>query len=225
VDPQDSGVGDSEQTGQDFPLKRILDSKYLYTASLSTHDAFDEDDEMNDTHDETWYANQLATHAEALAGQGDVSARLSALVLTARAAELKLIQRLGPVLEQFPVTIQEHFARPSEPAVSVQDAFVDPATPVHLLDLLELASDPALSCIAPRLYRGWQDRVLARRDARRITGEAVGFSLAAAERDTLLMAVALRNRLLLTPPPLEVDETQVDEALAAVRGLLERLST
>ena len=180
---------------------------------------------MNTTRDETWYANELATHAEALAGQESVTARLSALVLAVRTVELKMIQRLAPVLDQFPVTIQEHFARPTEPSVSVQDAFVDPSATIGLLDLLEMASDQPLSCVTPRLYRGWQDRVQARRDARRITAEAIGFSLAADERDALMMAVAIRNRILLTPPPLEVDEAQVLEALTAVRVLFEKLST
>lgn len=179
---------------------------------------------MTAMHDEQQVANELATHAESLAAAESLTARLSALVLAARAVELKLTARLAPVLDQFPRTIQEHFDRPAEPAVSVQDAFTDPSAPIGLLDLLEMASDPSLSCAAPRLYRGWQDRNQARRDARRITADAVGFSLTADERDGLLMAVAIRNRAFLVPLPLEVDEIQVDEALAAVRGLLERLT-
>ena len=180
---------------------------------------------MNTTHDETWYATALAAHAETLSqGEGDASG-LAALTLAARAVELEIIAQLTPVLDQFPRTIQEHFQRPDEPAVSAQDAFVDPGTPITLLDLLEMASDQALSCVAPRLYRGWQDRNQARRDARRITAEAVGFSLTAQERDALLMAVAVRNRVFLTPPPVEVDEAQVDEALGAVEGLFGKLTT
>lgn len=180
---------------------------------------------MNAMHDEQQYANDLATHAEALAGGESVASRLSALVLAVRTVELKLTALLAPVLDQFPRTIQEHFDRPAEAAVSAQDAFLDPSTPVGLLDLLEMASDQGLSCVAPRLYRGWQDRNQARRDARRITAEAVGFSLTADERDGLLMAVAVRNRAFLTPLPLEVDEAQVDDALNAVRALFERLAT
>lgn len=179
---------------------------------------------MKAMYDEQQVADELATHAETLAGERTLTSRLSALVLAARTVELKLTARLTPVLDQFPHTIQEHFDRPAEPAVSVQDAFVDPSAPIGLLDLLELASDQGLSCVAPRLYRGWQDRNQARRDARRITAEAVGFALTADERDRLLMAVAIRNRAFLTPLPVEVDEGQVDEALGAVRGLLEKLS-
>ena len=179
---------------------------------------------MNAMLDETHFASELATHAETLA-EGDAEvAGIAALALVARAAELKLTARLTPVLDQFPRTIQEHFHRPSESAVSAQDAFMDAGTPIGLLDLLEMASEQGLSCIAPRLYRGWQDRNQARRDARRITAEAVGFSLTADERDGLLMAVAVRNRAFLTAPPFEVDEAQVDHALDAVRALLKRLS-
>ncbi len=177
---------------------------------------------MNTLHDEIGYANALAAHVETLAA-GDAASRLAALTLAVRTVELRLISRLTPVLDQFPRTIQDHFGRPAETAVSAQDAYVDPAIPVGLIDLLEMASDQALSCVAPRLYRGWQDRNQARRDARRITAEAVGFALSAQERDALLMAVAIRNRVFVTPPPVEVDEAQVDEALGAVRGLFERL--
>lgn len=179
---------------------------------------------MTAMHDEQQVANELAILAESLAAAETLTSRLSALALAVRTVELKLAARLAPVLDQFPRTIQEHFDRPAEPAVSVQDAFIDPSTPIGLLDLLEMASDPSLSCVAPRLYRGWQDRNQARRDARRITADAVGFSLTADERDGLLMAVAIRNRAFLTPLPMEVDEAQMDEALEAVRGLFEKLS-
>jgi len=153
----------------------------------------------------------------------DAVSSLAALTLRIRAVEIQLVERLLPVASQFPATIQEHLSQPESSSVGIRDAFVDPSAPIGLMDLLEMLSADNLAPIAPRLYRGWQDRVQARRDARRISTEAVGFSLTAEERDALLMAVALRNRLMRSFPPLDVEQSQVVEAIAAVTGLHDRL--
>jgi hypothetical protein len=169
-------------------------------------------------------AMRLTLAAALLSGSDDPIARGAALSLCIRAAELHVIERVRPVLSEFPATIQEHFATAASPLVSTQDAFLDTSLSFGLLDLLEMCSDQALSCITPRLYRGWQDRNQARRDARRITTEAVGFSLDAEERDGLLMALAVQNRLFAVSPPLDIDGAQIGEALAAVQRLLDRLA-
>ena len=168
-------------------------------------------------------ADQLVGASSHLAESTEPVQRVAALVLAVRAAELRVVVRLLPVADRFPATIQGHLAGAGSPVVGVQDAFVDPAGPIDLLDLLELLSERGLSCIAPRLFRGWQDRVQARREARAICAEAVGFSITAGERDALLLALALRNRLLRIPPPVELEPEAVEEALKAVTGLLERL--
>ena len=168
-------------------------------------------------------ADQLVGASTHLADVRDPVQRTAALAIAIRAAELRIVARLLPVADRFPVTIQGHLAGSASPAVSVQDAIVDPASAIDLLDLLEMLSEPGLSCVAPRLYRGWQDRVQARREARAICVEAVGFSITAGERDALLLALALRNRLLRIPPPVELEPEAVEEALKAVTGLLERL--
>ncbi len=169
-------------------------------------------------------AAELDGGIAALAALDEPAARAAALALAIRAAELHVIDRVRPALAEYPATIQEHFATAESPAISVQDAFADPGMALGFLDVLELCSDQALSCIAPRLYRGWQDRNQARRDARRLTTAAVGFALGAEERDALLAALAIRQRLLAISPPVELDGEQVDEALAAVRALLHRLA-
>jgi len=168
-------------------------------------------------------ADQLAGAFSHLEDVSEPVQRMAGLALAVRAVELRIVDRLLPVAGRFPATIQGHLAGSASPAVSVQDAIVDPASAIDLLDLLELLSEPKLSCVAPRLYRGWQDRVQARREARAICAGAVGFTITADERDALLMAVALRNRLLRVPPPVELEPEMVEEALAAVTGLLERL--
>lgn len=155
----------------------------------------------------------------------DAVGALSGLALRMRAVELLTVERLLPVATRFPATIQEHLTLPPSPSVGIQDAFVDPSEPIGLVDLLELLSADGLAPISPRLYRGWQDRVQARRDARSISTEAVGFSLTAEERDALLMAVAIRNRLMRSFPPLDVELGQIEEAIAAVERLHERLVT
>jgi hypothetical protein len=165
----------------------------------------------------------LASAAELLAVTPDAVSRSAGLCLAVRAAELKIVRALQPVVQRYPATIQGHLAGPQSAVVGVPDAFVDPGAVIHLGDLLEMLSDPDLSCVAPRLYRGWQDRNEARRDARGITAGAVGFALGAVERDALLAALAVRNRVMLLPPPVELDVGQIDDALTAVTGLLERL--
>ncbi len=166
----------------------------------------------------------LTAAADQLAGAATATARCAALSLAVRAAEVAIVQRLQPVVQRYPATIQGHLAGPTSAVVGVPDAFVDSGAVIHLDDLVELLSEPELTCVAPRLYRGWQDRNEARRDARGITAGAVGFSLNASERDGLLAALAVRNRLMLLPPPVELDEGQIDEASAAVKGLLARLT-
>ncbi len=157
------------------------------------------------------------------AEDADPLARTVALDAGMRAAALAVAARVAPRLAEYPRTIQEHFAGSPAELVSTQDALVDPAAGLTFLDVIELLSDAALSCIAPRLYRGWQDRVQARRDARRITTEATGVVLDAGQRDALLAALALRNRVYALMPPLEVDSTLLDEADRAVGELLHRL--
>ena len=168
-------------------------------------------------------ASGLIRQAEMLVGGGEPVDRLTALAVWMRAVEILIADRLQPVIHRFPATIQEHFERPDSPIVGAQDAYRDEGAGAHMLDLLELLGETTLSCISPRLYRGWQDRNQARIDARKITGEVMGFALDAGERDALLGALALRNRVFSVSPPVDVEEAQLEAAVAAVRGLVDRV--
>ena len=168
-------------------------------------------------------AAELDAGIAALTSMESTVPRAAALALAIRAVELQVVDRVWSELRSYPATIQEHFTTADNPEVSVKDAFADPGKALGFLDVLELCSDQALSCVAPRLYRGWQDRNQARRDARRRTTDAVGFSLTAEERDALLQALAIRHRLMSVVPPVDLDAGQIDEALGAVRALLARL--
>lgn len=147
-----------------------------------------------------------------------------AVCTSIRIAEIMAIDGLDPVIGQFPATIQERFSRPRHPEVDVPDAFADPAGYLDFLDILEMLSEESLTCISPRLYRGWQDRVQARRDARRITTGTLGFALSAAERDTLLQALALRNRIQLVPPPLTISMDEIRGLFPALAKLIDQLA-
>lgn len=168
-------------------------------------------------------ANGLIRQAEILADGGEPIARMTALDLWMRAVEILVADRLQPVIHRFPATIQEHFSHPDSPVVGAQDAYLDPGAGASMLDLLELLGETTLSCISRRLYRGWQDRNQARIDARKITAGQVGFALDAAEREGLLAALALRNRLFLAQPPLDLEQGQLDAAETAVQQLVARL--
>ena len=168
-------------------------------------------------------ANGLIRQAETLADGGEPVDRLTALAIWMRAVEIQVSDRLQPVIHRFPATIQGHFTRPDSPIVGAQDAYLDKGAGANMLDILELLGETTLSCISPRLYRGWQDRNQARIDARKITGEVMGFALDAGERDALLAALALRNRVFSVTPPVDVEEAQLEAAVAAVRGLVDRV--
>ncbi len=168
-------------------------------------------------------ANGLIRQAETLADGGEPVDRLTALAIWMRAVEIQVSDRLQPVIHRFPATIQGHFTRPDSPIVGAQDAYLDKGAGANMLDILELLGETTLSCISPRLYRGWQDRNQARIDARKITAEVMGFTLSAADREPLLAALALRNRVFMTPPPVDIEETQLDAAVTAVRGLVARV--
>jgi len=147
-----------------------------------------------------------------------------ALQVGIRCSELMAISALRPVASRFPATIQELFHQPGSSLVALEDAFADPQASLGFLDLLDLASGQGLTCIAPRLYRGWQDKRQARRDARRITSEQLGFALDEGERAGLLASLALRNRVFVLPPPLELGLQEAAEALEHVLALLARLA-
>ncbi len=168
-------------------------------------------------------ASGLIRQAESLADGGEPVDQLTALALWMRSVEILVSERLQPVIHRFPATIQGHFARPDTPVVGAQDAYLERGASASMLDLLELLGETTLSCISPRLYRGWQDRNQARIDARKITGEVMGFALDAGERDALLAALALRNRVFSVTPPVDVEEAQLEAAVAAVRGLVDRV--
>ena len=154
----------------------------------------------------------------------DALSAAAALSIGIRTVELFAIRRIRAVLPRFPDTIRGLFAPAGTAEPSLRDAFVTDESRLGFLDLLDLLSDTTLSTISPRLYRGWHDKTQARREARRATAEAVGFRLDSGQRDSLLTALAVYNRVFLVPPPLELTSEEAGAALATVLQLLSQLA-
>ncbi len=158
-------------------------------------------------------------------GRGQDPVALTAgLELALRAFHLLTLGRLYQVKDQFPATNQSLMSVP-EPAIDPPlDALAHPADFLAQIDLLDLLSAEDLPCVAPGLHRGWQDRTRSCQHARRITAGAVGFSIDAEEREELLGALALANRVHCIPPPVTLEAETVRQAHRPVLRLIERLA-
>jgi hypothetical protein len=147
-----------------------------------------------------------------------------ALALQIRVALLLGLERIGAVAGEFPATIQALLSIPAESIEAVRDALVEPQDYLGFLDLLDLLSEEDLGCVSPRLHKGWQDKVQSCREARRLTRGAVGFSIDAAQRESLLLALAVHRRVFCGPPPVHLGLEESRAALKAAGDLIDRLT-
>lgn len=159
----------------------------------------------------------LAVHDSGLA-------KATGLGLLFRAAQVLAVRQLTNARERYSVTQQALMAEPEASFAPKRDAMVDEADFLGCRDILDLLSDVESPCIAPRLHRGWQDRVQSCREARRISREIVGFSLSPEERAPLLAAWGICNRVFRAPPPLDLEDVDLSSTFAPVLRLVERLA-
>jgi hypothetical protein len=149
---------------------------------------------------------------------------VAVLELVSRAATLLVLDRIRQRAGSYPSSLQTLLSRP-EPDVQVErDAALDAADFLGWRDGIDLLSQQTLPCVAPRLHRGWQDKRQSCRQARRITHDAVGFSLDAEQRDGLLRGLALRNRVFVAPPPARLSAAELRASLRVLVELTERLA-
>ena len=93
-----------------------------------------------------------------------------------------------------------------------------------LADLLDLLSDERLTCLAPRLHRGWQDKSQSCREARAAVREQLTDSIGAGTREALKRALALNRRAFGVPGPVELDPSALRSSLNVVLELIDQLA-
>jgi hypothetical protein len=103
--------------------------------------------------------------------------------------------------EDYTVALQAMMHAPQFAIDEERDALVDERDFLGCLDVIDLLSAEGLDCVAPRLHRGWQDRHQSCRQARRVSSDKLGFSLAASERAAIVAAWGVCHRVMRIPPP------------------------
>lgn len=160
---------------------------------------------------------------EAFENAGDNLVSLcESLDLGVRAAEILVTQRLQSVRERFPATIALQLELPVAEVEAHRDVVTVPKA-LQFTDMLDLLSEPTLECVGPRLHRGWVDRRFSCRRSRESAREAIGVSLAAEERERLLLLAAYRNRLFRYPPPIRIVPGEILAAFPALERLVDAL--
>ncbi|MBW1807450.1 MAG: hypothetical protein JRJ87_04600 [Deltaproteobacteria bacterium] len=158
-------------------------------------------------------------HLKLAASDDPVEAAL-AIALAIRIAQLFCYQRLKRIAGQFPATIQTLLRTPK---ILQNSALTDPQEFIEFLDLIDLMSETDLKCIAPRLHRGWQDKVQSCQSARQLTQAELKYTIDADMRKSLLLALEIYNRTYLLPPPITFESQAVKQALASLLVLIEKL--
>lgn len=168
-------------------------------------------------------ARRLWVAASAAIGRDDLVSLCEAVDLGVRAAEVLAVDRLQQVKSDFPATVVALLELP-EPGVDThRDAVSVPST-LAFAEILDLASEAGLECVGPHLHRGWEDRRYSCGRARAIAAGALGFTLGAPQRESLLLLGAYRNRLFRYPPPVRVDPGAIRAALPALEALMQQLT-
>jgi len=145
------------------------------------------------------------------------------LALALRALQLLCLHRLQPEREKFPATNRALMSVP-EPAIEPErDALALPADFLGAIEIFDLLSAQGLDCVAPQLHRGWQDRRRSCAQARELAAGAFGFSITGKERQELLGALAICNRVFCIPPPVALEASAVVAAFGPVLMLIERI--
>ncbi len=114
-------------------------------------------------------------------------------------------------------------AYPDPPVEKSRDAFIDAADFLTFVDLIDIFSNQESDCIAPALHRDWRDRIQSCKDARSTSRSIVGFSINSSERDSLLQAAAIHNRVFHVPAPVQLYTSEIKNALTTLLKFIEFL--
>lgn len=144
------------------------------------------------------------------------------LELGLRAAEILVVQKLQPVRGRFPATIGMMLESPEAEVQVYRDAVEIPHA-IQFTEALDLLSEEKLECVGPALHRGWEDRRFSCRRSRKLSLEAIGFTLNDEERENLLTLSAYRNRLFRLPPPVRIEPETIRDAFGTLVKLVEKL--
>ncbi len=151
---------------------------------------------------------------------GDDPVELSmAISLAMRATGLLALHRLENIAGEFPATIQTLLAGPT-----ITEASVDSSEVLGFVDLVDLLSDKDLSCVAPNLHRGWQDKTQSCQNARTLVRRELNFSIDENMRGRLLHAAQANQRLFLLPDPAQLDLALLKPALLSLFDLATQLA-
>ncbi len=153
----------------------------------------------------------------------DVLEVAQALGITIRAFHLLGCRRLVSVAYEFPSSIQSLMAYPEPPVDPKRDAFIDADDFLTFIDLIDIFSDQQCDCVAPSLHRGWKDKVQSCKDARSTARAIVGFSIKDQEREMLLRAAAIHNRVFHVPAPFQLYTSEVKRAFSVLLKFIEIL--
>lgn len=139
-----------------------------------------------------------------------------------RAAEIRVVQLLQPVKDEFPATIASLLEMPHPEVDPRRDAIEVPRA-LEFLDLVDLLSAESLDCVSPELHRGWEDRRFSCQRSRETAQEAVGVVLDAGRQADFLLLTAYRNRIFRLPPPVQIVPGDIREAFRSLEGLMGEL--
>jgi hypothetical protein len=132
------------------------------------------------------------------------------------------IRRLQPLAGEFPATIAALLDSPPLEVDPERD-LLNPPKSLRFVDVLDMLSESALSCISPQLHHGWEDRVVSCRRSRERAKRATGIVVPADQRDALMVIGAYRNRIFLLPPPVRIVPAKVVAAFPSLANLVEQL--
>ena len=131
--------------------------------------------------------------------------------------------RLQPQSASFDTWIQDYL-HTGEPDLDVErDAHWEEKQRLSFLELLDLLSEIELPILKPGFYQGWQDRTSRCRELRREITQLMGGSIAAHQRDQLLLLLAAYHRLIRLPAGATLETDPIKTAFPAVLDLLELL--
>ncbi len=162
----------------------------------------------------------LAARVEA---PDDLISLCNSIDLGAHAVEIMVISRLQPHKDQFPATIGALLETPSPEVDKHRDAIHVPNS-LQFTDIIDLLSEEELECVSPGLHRGWEDRRFSCRRSRETAQSAIKLTISTADRDSLLLLSAYRNRVFRYSPPVRIVPGEIlgafDSLVPVMEGLL-----
>ncbi|MHC4408460.1 MAG: hypothetical protein ACYS0E_06795 [Planctomycetota bacterium] len=163
-----------------------------------------------------------AVNAFERGGEG-VGPLTEALEFGIRAVHILAVEKLQPIADRFPATIETQLERPDPEVVPYRDA----AKEMHALQFIEvidLLSEDGAECVSPHMHRGWEDRRASCHRSRQLGREACGVVLTPESRDKLVLLEAYRNRIFRVPPPVKIVPNEIRTAFPELETLYEKLA-